>query len=90
MGSASASGRRKTTICSSCKQELSHTAFYRHLKDKTGAVCRGHWRREPTDVGSEVGSESESDSELNIFSYSECSDSNLDTTFDFETDSVNI
>ena len=38
---------------------------------------------------SEVGSESESDSELKIFSCSECSDSNLDTTFDFGTDSDN-
>ena len=34
-------GQRRTRFCTSCGQELSHAAFYRHLEDKSGIVCPG-------------------------------------------------
>jgi hypothetical protein len=32
---------RKTRLCADCDQELSHAAYYRHLEDRSGAVCPG-------------------------------------------------
>ena len=28
-------------VCNSCSEELAHSAYYRHLHDKTGIVCPG-------------------------------------------------
>ena len=35
---------RKQTSCSTCGEILSHSAYYRHLYDSTGAICPGKKR----------------------------------------------
>ena len=53
-------------ICNSCKQELSHSAYYRHLHDKDGSICPA--RKSPyVDSDSTFDLGSESDAQESMF-----------------------
>ena len=76
--------RRRRRKCASCYEELSRAAYYRHLNDRTGAVCHGKRRRLAEQTPSEEGSGSDE-----LFSSSDF-DEHLDTTFDFVSESENL
>ena len=65
--------------CTFCNQELTHSAFFRHLHDKSGRVC-------PSKIPTE-SAESEHDYESNEFDLaSPCSSMDADSTFNFGSD----
>ena len=85
--------RRKRRVCSYCMEELSHASFYRHLQDKSGAICPGK-RQISSCTFNDESSESSDDEtsltdELDISFRSELSDNYLEDTFDFGTESDN-
>ena len=72
---------RKRRVCETCKQEIVHAAFLRHLKDKTGVVCPTKQQVLPyTDSHYSDSESEEGGGELDV---SSLSDSNLDTTYDY-------
>ena len=44
-------------MCITCGQELAHSAYYRHLHDKTGRICPGKRQLLPFDASEEVDEE---------------------------------
>ena len=78
-------------------EEFAHTAFYRHLNDKTGVVCPGKCSRlvsyapndEARSIDDETGNFDPLLSELDMSFCSEMSDNHLETTFDFGSESDN-
>ena len=73
---------RERRSCAFCGQELTHSAFFRHLHDKNGRVCPA---KQPSQL-----TEPETDSETDVgFDWvSQCSsNAHADSTFDFGTDS---
>ena len=70
-------------VCEWCREELSHSAYYRHLRDQTGSICPGKLCGQSNQIINHLHGEESRDSDIDG---SESTLLDLDSTFELESD----